>query len=199
MAILDSGVDGSHEFLLGKVTAEACHSTTDRSGATTSQSLCPGGSASASFQGAGMRFVQDSHSRSRRAVLRGLHYQDMTAPLGKLVRCTVGEIFDVAVDLRVGSPTFGHFVSVNLSAENKRQMYVPVGFAHGFQALTDAVEVQYRQTGYYVPAAEGSVAWNDPDIGIRWPIDTPVLSARDQNATTLKEYAKKPAFRYGQI
>jgi len=146
-----------------------------------------------------MRFVQDSHSRSRRAVLRGLHYQDMTAPLGKLVRCTVGEIFDVAVDLRVGSPTFGHFVSVNLSAENKRQMYVPVGFAHGFQALTDAVEVQYRQTGYYVPAAEGSVAWNDPDIGIRWPIDTPVLSARDQNATTLKEYAKKPAFRYGQI
>jgi dTDP-4-dehydrorhamnose 3,5-epimerase len=148
--------------------------------------------------GLSMRFVQDSHSRSHRGVLRGLHYQDMTAPLGKLIRCTIGEIFDVAVDLRAGSPSFGKFVSVHLTADNKRQMYVPVGFAHGFQALTDVVEVQYRQTGYYSPAAEGSVLWSDPDVGVNWPIPNPTLSTRDRNAITLKEYAANPAFRYGQ-
>jgi dTDP-4-dehydrorhamnose 3,5-epimerase len=146
-----------------------------------------------------MTFVQQSHSRSRRGVLRGLHYQDMRAPLGKLIRCTVGEIFDVAVDLRVGSPTFGKFVSINLSADNKRQIYVPPGFAHGFEALSDPVEVQYQQTGFYAPAAEASVAWNDPDIGIPWPIPNPELSARDHKGMSLKEYAAKPAFRYGAV
>src|SRR5262249_43555489 len=95
--------------------------------------------------GLSMTFVQDGHSRSPRGVLRGLHYQDMTAPMGKLLRCTVGEIFDVAVDLRVGSPTFGRWMSVVLSADNKRQIYIPAGFAHGFQATSDVVEVQYRQ------------------------------------------------------
>jgi dTDP-4-dehydrorhamnose 3,5-epimerase len=123
----------------------------------------------------------------------------MTAPLGKLVRCTLGEVFDVAVDLRAGSPTFGAFMSVNLTAENKRQIYVPPGFAHGFQAVTDVVEVQYQQTGFYTPAAEGSIAWNDPDIGIPWPIPDPTLSARDQQARSFKEYAANPAFRYGRV
>src|SRR5438105_4695295 len=99
-------------------------------------------------------FVQDGHSRSLRGVLRGLHYQDMTAPMGKLLRCTIGTIFDVAVDLRVGSPTFGRWFGVELSAETKRQIYIPAGFAHGFQAIADVVEVQYKQTGFYTPASE---------------------------------------------
>lgn len=141
-----------------------------------------------------MAFVQDSHSRSERGVLRGLHYQDTSAPLGKLVRCTVGTMFDVAVDLRIGSPTFGLYYGVELSAENKRQVYVPVGFAHGFQAVSELVEVQYRQTGYYTPSAEGSVAWDDPQIGIRWPIGTPTLSERDRKGMTLEEYRRNPVF-----
>ncbi len=144
-----------------------------------------------------MTFVQDGHSQSRRGVLRGLHYQDMTAPLGKLVRCTVGEIFDVAVDLRIGSPTFGRWVSAVLSAANKRQIYVPPGFAHGFEALGEVVEVQYRQTTFYTPAAEGTLAWNDPDVGIAWPLTNPTLSARDRQGATLAEYLKRPAFRLG--
>jgi dTDP-4-dehydrorhamnose 3,5-epimerase len=145
-----------------------------------------------------MPFVQDSHSRSTRGVLRGLHYQDMTAPIGKLVRCTAGRVFDVAVDLRLGSPTFGRWVGLELSADNKRQIYVPVGFGHGFQALSDVAEVQYKQTNFYTPASEGTVAWNDPDIGIEWPIADPILSSRDQRGASLKDFAKAPAFRYEQ-
>jgi dTDP-4-dehydrorhamnose 3,5-epimerase len=143
-------------------------------------------------------FVQDSHSRSARGVLRGLHYQDTRAPLAKLVRCTAGAIFDVAVDLRVGSPTFGRWVGAELSAENKRQMLVPEGFAHGFQALSEMVEVQYKQTGYYAPETEGTVAWNDPEIGIEWPIPEPTLSSRDRQAQSLEEYRRRPAFKYEQ-
>ena len=143
-----------------------------------------------------MTFVQEGHSRSARGVLRGLHYQDMTAPMGKLVRCTVGSILDVAVDLRVGSPTFGKWVGVELTADNKRQIYVPEGFAHGFQALSEVVEVQYKQTGFYTPSSEGSVAWNDPDIGVEWPIADPTLSDRDKRASSLKAYQEKPAFKY---
>jgi len=143
-----------------------------------------------------MTFVQEGHSRSARGVLRGLHYQDMTAPMGKLVRCTVGSILDVAVDLRVGSPTFGKWVGVELTADNKRQIYVPEGFAHGFQALSEVVEVQYKQTGFYTPSSEGSVAWNDPDIGVEWPIAEPTLSDRDKRANSLKAYQEKPAFKY---
>ena len=143
-----------------------------------------------------MTFVQEGHSRSARGVLRGLHYQDMTAPMGKLVRCTVGSILDVAVDLRVGSPTFGKWVGVELTADNKRQIYVPEGFAHGFQALSEVVEVQYKQTGFYTPSSEGSVAWNDPDIGVEWPIADPTLSDRDKRANSLKAYQEKPAFKY---
>ena len=113
--------------------------------------------------------MQDSHSASRYGVLRGMHYQDMREPLGKLVRCTVGRMLDVAIDLRASSPTFGQWFSIELSAENKRLVYVPVGFAHGFATLSDYCEVQYKQTGYYRPDAEGGIAWNDPDIGIAWP------------------------------
>jgi dTDP-4-dehydrorhamnose 3,5-epimerase len=152
------------------------------------------------YAAAGLRlaFVQEGHSRSARGVLRGMHYQDMTAPMGKLVRCTVGRIFDAAIDLRAGSPTFGQWISVELTAENKRQIYVPPGFAHGFQALTDVVEVQYKQTGFYAPSSQGTIAWNDPDVGIAWPLNNPTLSARDQRGMSLKEYQQRPAFKFGE-
>ena len=139
-------------------------------------------------------FVQDNHSRSGKGVLRGLHYQDMTAPIGKLVRCTLGAIWDVGVDLRVSSPTFGQWVGVELTAENQKQFYLPVGIAHGFVTLTEYAEVQYKQTDYYAPAAEGCVIWNDPDLAIDWPIKAPVLSDRDQRGMSLKEYLEHPAF-----
>ncbi len=139
-------------------------------------------------------FVQDNHSRSSYGVLRGLHYQDMTAPLGKLVRCTLGRIFDVGVDLRINSPTFGQWYGVELSAENKRQYYVPVGFAHAFITLSDIAEVQYKQTGFYAPDAEGVIIWNDADIGIDWLIADPILSPRDQRGISLKQYQEHPAF-----
>jgi dTDP-4-dehydrorhamnose 3,5-epimerase len=142
-------------------------------------------------------FVQDNHSRSSFGVLRGLHYQDTTAPMGKLVRCTFGRIFDVAVDLRVGSPTFGAWVSAELSADNMRQIMVPSGFAHGFLTLSEFAEVLYKCTGFYTPSSEGTIAWNDPDIGIVWPNPAPVLSKRDQHGMSLKEYLRKPAFRHG--
>jgi dTDP-4-dehydrorhamnose 3,5-epimerase len=144
--------------------------------------------------GLDLSFVQEGHSRSGRNVLRGLHYQDMTAPMGKLLRCTVGAIFDVAVDLRVDSATFGQWFGIELSAENKTQLYVPEGFAHGFATISDVAEVQYKQTGFYTPSSEGTVSWNDPDIGIAWPISDPILSARDQNGISLREYRNKPAF-----
>lgn len=142
------------------------------------------------------RFVQDNHSGSGKGVLRGLHYQDMTAPMGKLVRCTVGAIFDVAVDLRVGSPTFGRWHAVELSAANMRQFWVPPGFGHGFLALTEPAEVQYKCSGFYTPAAEGGIAWNDPEIGIAWPEGAPALSQRDRTAPSLADYRRRPAFVY---
>ena len=141
-------------------------------------------------------FVQDNHSRSGAKVLRGLHYQDATAPMGKLVRCTAGRVLDVAVDIRAGSPTFGQWVAVELSADNMRQIMVPPGFAHGFVTLSDCAEVQYKCTGFYAQAAEGGLLWNDPDIGIEWPIPDPVLSQRDQNGTRLAQYLERPAFVY---
>ena len=143
------------------------------------------------YQEAGIAYewVQDNHSRSGAKVLRGLHYQDMTAPMAKLVRCTVGAILDVAVDLRVGSPTFGEWVGAEITAENMRQILVPEGFGHGFATLSEFAEVQYKCAGFYAPAAEGGIAWNDPEIGIEWPIDDPVLSERDRNAPPLAEIA----------
>ena len=140
-------------------------------------------------------FVQDSHSASRYGVLRGMHYQDMRAPTAKLVRCTVGRILDVVIDLRASSPTLGKWFSAELSADNKTLIYVPVGFAHGFATLSDYCEVQYKQTDYYSPEAEGGIAWNDPEVGIQWPFSEPVLSKRDQRQMSLAEYRRNPAFR----
>ena len=127
-----------------------------------------------------VRFVQDNHSRSVRHVLRGLHYQ-IRRPQGKLVRVISGEVFDVAVDLRRSSPTFGKFASGVLSAANKKQLWIPEGFAHGFLVLSDAAEFLYKTTDYYVPDDERCMIWNDPDIGIDWPKDIdPILSAKDR-------------------
>ncbi|NLB59910.1 MAG: dTDP-4-dehydrorhamnose 3,5-epimerase [Lentisphaerae bacterium] len=148
------------------------------------------------FAAAGLRaeFVQDNHSRSRQGVLRGMHYQDMRAPLNKLVRCTLGAIFDVAVDLRVGSPTCGSWFGLELSAQNKRQLYVPIGCAHGFLALSEFAEVQYKQTNYYNPPTEGTLLWNDPEVAIKWPIATPLVSPRDARGLSLRQYLAQPAF-----
>jgi len=140
-------------------------------------------------------FVQDNHSRSNRGVVRGIHYQNLSAPMAKLVRCSAGRMLDVAVDLRAGAPTFGRWEAVELSAHNFRQLYVPVGFGHAFLALDDGTEIQYKCSGYYAPQAEGAVRWNDPEIGIDWPIRDPVVSVRDSAAPSLAEYARDPAFR----
>jgi dTDP-4-dehydrorhamnose 3,5-epimerase len=129
---------------------------------------------------ADVHFVQDNHSRSSKNVLRGLHYQ-IQQPQGKLVRAVAGAIFDVAVDIRRSSPTFGQWVSCVLSAENKKQLWVPVGFAHGFVALSEQTEVLYKTTDYYAPAHERCIMWNDPDLAIAWELsDLPIVSAKDQ-------------------
>jgi len=126
-----------------------------------------------------VQFVQDNHSRSKKNVLRGLHYQ-IQQPQGKLVRVCVGEVFDVAVDLRRSSPTFGNWIGVKLSAENKRQLWIPEGFAHGFVVLSDHAEFLYKTTDYWAPQHERTIAWNDPDLAIEWPIDEePILAAKD--------------------
>lgn len=132
----------------------------------------------------GADFVQDNHSRSARHVLRGLHYQ-IEQPQGKLVRVVAGEILDVAVDLRRSSPHFGQHVTATLSAANKQQIWIPPGFAHGFLVLSDYAEVLYKATEYYMPAAERSIAWNDPALAIDWGITDPVLSAKDAAAGSL--------------
>lgn len=132
-------------------------------------------------------FVQDNHSRSVKNVLRGLHYQ-IQQPQGKLVRIVAGAVFDVAVDIRRSSPTFGRWVGEVLSAENKRQLWIPEGFAHGFVVLSDTAECFYKTTDYYAPEHERCIAWDDPAIGIRWPVDgTPVLSAKDRQGKSLAE------------
>ena len=128
-------------------------------------------------------FVQDNHSNSSRGVLRGLHYQQPPMEQGKLVRVTQGEVFDVAVDIRKTSPTFGQWVGVYLSAENKRQLWVPEGFAHGFLTLSDTAESLYKTTNYYSPQHEEAIAWNDPDLNIQWPqVDAFILSSKDEKA-----------------
>jgi dTDP-4-dehydrorhamnose 3,5-epimerase len=125
-------------------------------------------------------FVQDNHSRSRKGVLRGLHYQ-IRQPQGKLVRVVAGEVFDVAVDLRRSSPTFGRWTGIRLSAENKRMLWIPQGHAHGFLVLSDSAEFLYKTTDYYAPEHERCVIWNDPDVGIRWPLERePILGQKDQ-------------------
>jgi dTDP-4-dehydrorhamnose 3,5-epimerase len=138
--------------------------------------------------GRAVNFVQDNHSRSLKGVLRGLHYQLPPHAQAKLVRCTLGEVFDVAVDIRRSSSTFGHWVGVHLSAENKRQLWIPEGFAHGFITLSDTAEFLYKTTDYYAPQSDACIMWDDTDIGIEWPIeDSPQLSPKDQQGKPLKE------------
>ena len=130
--------------------------------------------------GLNIRFVQDNHSRSVKRVLRGLHYQ-IRRPQGKLLRVTAGEVFDVAIDLRRSSSTFGKYVGTVLSAANKKQLWIPEGFAHGYLVLSDAAEVLYKTTDYYAPEDERCLIWNDPDVGIDWPKGSePILSAKDR-------------------
>ena len=137
--------------------------------------------------GRNVDFVQDNHSRSARNVLRGLHYQIQQAQ-GKLVRVVQGTVFDVAVDIRRSSPTFGQYAAVELSADNKRMLWVPEGFAHGFAVLSDTAEFLYKTTDYWSPKFERSIAWNDTAIGIQWPIQgKPSLSVKDQQAKALAE------------
>lgn len=139
--------------------------------------------------GLDVEFVQDNHSKSARNVLRGLHYQ-IEHPQGKLVRVVQGAVFDVAVDIRRGSPTFGRHVAMELSAENKKQLWIPPGFAHGFLVLSETAEFLYKTTDFYFPQHERCIAWDDPAIGISWPVGAaPVLSAKDCQGTRLGDAA----------
>lgn len=140
------------------------------------------------YEDAGIKqaFVQDNHSRSNQRVLRGLHLQ-RNYPQGKLVRVIEGEVFDVCVDVRVGSPTFGQWFGLNLSAENFKQLYIPPQFAHGFCVLSETVQFEYKCTEFYHPEDEMGIFWNDSEIGIKWPIKEPVLSQKDQKNLPLKE------------
>ena len=133
-------------------------------------------------------FVQDNHSKSARNVLRGLHYQ-IRQPQGKLVRVTAGEVFDIAVDIRRGSPSFGKWVGLNLSAENKKMLWIPKGFAHGFVVLSDSAEFLYKTTDYWAPEHERCIIWNDPDLAIDWQLGgtSPLLSAKDQAGRLLRD------------
>jgi len=135
------------------------------------------------------RFVQDNHSKSRQGILRGLHYQTEQTQ-GKLVRVVAGEVFDVAVDIRRSSPTFGQWVGVELSASNHRMLWVPAGFAHGFYVLSESADFQYKCTDFYNPAAEKSILWNDSDLNIHWPLvngQAPQLSAKDEQGTVFAQ------------
>ncbi len=144
--------------------------------------------------GVDAEFVQENHSRStQRGTLRGLHFQ--TSPgQGKLVRCVRGAIFDVAVDLRRGSPTFGRWEGHVLDDETHRQLWVPVGFGHGFQVLSEVADVAYKLTSYYDPETEAGIAWDDPDVGVDWPLPDPLLSERDKSAPSLAEVADSLPF-----
>ncbi len=145
-----------------------------------------------------VEFVQDCHSQSKKSVLRGLHYQ-LNYPQGKLVRVTRGCAFDVAVDIRVGSPTFGKAVWTLLDDKNHFQFYIPPGFAHGFCALSDTVDFEYKCTDYYHPEDEGTILWNDPNLSIPWPIDVPIVSKKDSQAGLLSRIPENrlPIFKEG--
>ena len=141
-----------------------------------------------SRQGIPQDFLQDNHSCSTvKGVLRGLHFQKQPAAQGKLVRCVVGEVFDVVVDIRKGSPTYGKWVSVILSAKNRRMIWIPEGFAHGFVTTTDLAEVEYKVTAEYSSEHDRSIRWNDPDLQIEWPVQNPKLSKKDAEAPFLKD------------
>lgn len=143
------------------------------------------------------RFIQDNHSRSSRGVLRGMHFHIETG-VAKLVRCSRGRIVDVAVDLRQGSPTYGQWEAVELDDTSMRELFVPVGFAHGFCVLSEVADVIYKQTAYYDPEIERGIAWNDPDIGIEWPLPEAelIISERDASAPLLRELAGELPFRW---
>jgi dTDP-4-dehydrorhamnose 3,5-epimerase len=142
--------------------------------------------------GLDVQFVQDNHSKSARGVLRGLHYQLPPAAQGKLVRAIAGEVFDVAVDIRPGSSTFGRWVGEVLSAENRRQLWIPAGFAHGFQVLSDSAEFLYKTTDYYAPQYERCIRWDDPDLSITWPLSgEPELSTKDKAGFSFAEIELK--------
>lgn len=137
-----------------------------------------------------VNFVQDNHSKSTFGVLRGLHYQRAPFAQGKLVRCVVGDVFDVAVDIRHSSSTFGKWVGVHLSAENKCQLWIPEGFAHGFVTLSEHAEFLYKTTEYYNRDSEGSILWNDPDINIEWPVEEVILSEKDKISQSFSAYKR---------
>jgi dTDP-4-dehydrorhamnose 3,5-epimerase len=137
------------------------------------------------------QFVQDNHSRSAKGVLRGLHFQ-WDPPMGKLMRVTLGSAFLVAVDIRKGSPTLGKWFGAEVSVENRRQVWAPAGFARGFCVLSDFAEIQYKCTGLYSSKAESGIRWDDPQIGVEWPVSEPSLSAKDQNAQTLDQWLARP-------
>jgi dTDP-4-dehydrorhamnose 3,5-epimerase len=145
------------------------------------------------FQALGLpyQFPQHNHSRSVKSVVRGLHFQ-WDPPMGKLMRVTYGTAFLVAVDIRKGSPTLGKWFGIEVSAENKRQVWAPAGFARGFCVLSDYAEIQYLCTGLYNKSGESGILWNDPEIGIDWPVAEPILSAKDQNAQTLAQWLRTP-------
>ena len=144
----------------------------------------------AKFREAGIteRFVQDNHSKSSKGVLRGLHFQNPPQPQGKLVRVSAGEVFDVAVDLRKASETYGQWVAYPLISSTFQMLYIPPGFAHGFQVLSETAEFLYKCTALYQPSLEGGLMWNDPDLAIDWPIKNPVLSAKDTQYQPFSKY-----------
>lgn len=143
-----------------------------------------------------LTFVQDNHARSLKHVLRGLHYQNDKAPQHRLIRCVSGAVFYAAVDLRIGSPTFGKYFCTELSDDNLKQVLIPPEFAHGYVVLSDVAEVHYKCTGHHSPEVEGTLAWNDPDVAVPWPVSTPVLSKRDTEAPSLRDYMRNPCFFY---
>ncbi|MFY0521859.1 dTDP-4-dehydrorhamnose 3,5-epimerase [Archangium gephyra] len=138
-------------------------------------------------------FVQDNFSRSAKGILRGLHFQEPHAQ-GKLVQVLAGAVYDVVVDVRRGSPTFGRFVGLELSVDNRRQLWVPAGFAHGFCVLSESADFHYKCTDVYMPASERGIAWNDPDLGIPWPVTSPLLSPKDSAAPRLKDAPVLPVY-----
>jgi dTDP-4-dehydrorhamnose 3,5-epimerase len=141
-------------------------------------------------------FVQDNHSQSVRCTLRGLHFQAPPAAQAKLLRVVRGAVWDVAVDIRIGSPTFGRWAAAELNADNYRQLYIPEGFAHGFCVLSDEAEVLYKASHVYNPGQERSIRWDDPTLGVAWPVTNPILSERDRRAPSLADYLAAPAFEY---
>lgn len=146
--------------------------------------------------GLDIEFLQDNHSLSRQGVVRGLHFQNDIAPQVRLVRCTQGAILDVVVDLRVNSPTLGKWIGVELTSEGKRQLLIPGGFGHGFAVLSDVAEVQYKCSNFHTPAADSVISWNDPAIGVDWPIRDPILSKKDSTlGMSFEDYLRGRPFQ----